>query len=385
MLCKRVANIGPILRKPWEATVYVLALSKGMKRLQCGEGRRAPRSFWAFSPRSGSLVLVAATTIGIFLCFRLVQPFLSALVWALALATLFLPFQRRLESILPAKGLAATCSVLVAGLIVVIPAVFVGERLANEALQSAGQISFEDWGKHFEKNPRLVVIAKSIEKHVNLPDAIHAGVAKITGWGGALLKSSVVELFHLALTFYLLFYMLRDHDLVIKAMKSFSPLTARETEELCVEIGHTIHATVYGAGIVAVVQGALGGLMFWWLGLTAPVFWGFVMALLAFLPFFGAFVVWIPATCFLALDGQWEKALILGLWGAVVIGLVDNWLYPILVGQKLKLHTTLAFISTVGGLVVFGPPGLILGPIVLTVTLFLLRIWQDRARAIVGK
>jgi predicted PurR-regulated permease PerM len=102
------------------------------------------------------------------------------------------------------------------------------------------------------------------------------------------------------------------------------------------------------------------------------------MGVLAVVPVLGAFVVWIPATLFLALDGSWGKALILALWGGVVVGGIDNVIYPILVGNRLKLHTIPAFMAIIGGLIVFGPSGLILGPVTLTVTVLLLEIWQHR-------
>ena len=121
--------------------------------------------------------------------------------------------------------------------------------------------------------------------------------------------------------------------------------------------------------------------MFWWLGLPAPLLWGVVMALLAVVPVLGAFVVWIPAALFLAMEGSWGKALILTVWGAVVVGTIDNLLRPFLVGKRLKLHTILAFISVVGGLILFGPAGLILGPVALTVTTVLLEIWRSRTAA----
>jgi predicted PurR-regulated permease PerM len=88
--------------------------------------------------------------------------------------------------------------------------------------------------------------------------------------------------------------------------------------------------------------------MFWWLSLPTPLLWGLVMGLLAIVPVLGAFVVWIPAAIFLALDGNWEKAIILFLWGGLVVSSIDNLLYPMLVGNRLKLHTVPAFISLVG-------------------------------------
>jgi predicted PurR-regulated permease PerM len=114
----------------------------------------------------------------------------------------------------------------------------------------------------------------------------------------------------LLLTLFVLFYLLRDRQTVLDFLRSLVPLSKRETNQVFARVTDTIHATIYGTLVVAMVQGTLGGLMFWWLGLPAPLLWGAVMALLAIVPVLGAFVVWIPAAIFLAASGHWGKALI---------------------------------------------------------------------------
>ncbi|PLU83170.1 AI-2E family transporter, partial [Sinorhizobium medicae] len=111
--------------------------------------------------------------------------------------------------------------------------------------------------------------------------------------------------------------------------------------------------------------------------LPAPVVWGLAMGLLAVVPVLGAFIVWLPAALSLALSGEWGKALILAGWGAGVVATIDNLLYPIFVGDRLKLHTLTAFMSMIGGIIVFGSAGLVIGPVAFTVTLLLLDIWRQ--------
>jgi predicted PurR-regulated permease PerM len=195
----------------------------------------------------------------------------------------------------------------------------------------------------------------------------------------AVVKGSVVQGISFLLIFYLLFFFFRDRRMALQAIRSLSPLTKAEMDHLLVRIGDTICATIYGTLTVAAVQGLLGGLMFWCLGLSAPLFWGVLMAILAIVPVLGAFVVWIPATVFLALNGSWGKALILAIWGAAVVSTVDNLLRPMLIGNRLKLHTVLAFMSMLGGIILFGSAGLILGPVVLTITTVLIKLWQKRS------
>jgi predicted PurR-regulated permease PerM len=236
-----------------------------------------------------------------------------------------------------------------------------------------------EWRRAIEAQPRLSPLADWIERKVDLPGAAKTLATWLTTTAGSIVKGSVVQVIGFCLTFYLLFYFLRDRRAALESLRSLSPLTAAQMDRLFGRVTDTIYATVYGTLAVAAVQGLLGGLMFWWLGLPAPLLWGVVMALLAVVPVLGAFVVWIPAAFFLALEGSWGKALILTAWGGLVVGTIDNLLRPVLVGKRLKLHTLLAFISVVGGLILFGPAGLILGPVALTITTVLLEIWRHRA------
>ncbi len=325
---------------------------------------------------------MAATAIGIYLCFRLARPFLPALVWALALAVLFIPFHRWLESKLKHPNLAASISVLVIGLIVIVPAAFVGQRLIGEAAKGAEVIKMKvesgEWRRAIEAHPRIATVALWIERQIDLPGTVETGTAWLTTAAGSFLMGSVTEAIGLGLTFYLLFYFLRDHRAALLSLHSFSPLSDAEMDKLFRRVGDTVHATICGTLVIAAVQGTLGGLMFWWLGLPAPLLWGVVMGLLAVVPVLGAFVVWIPAALFLTLEGSWGKAVILIVWGGVVIGGIDNVLYPMLVGNRLKLHTIVTFIAIVGGLILFGSSGLILGPVALAITALLLEIWRSR-------
>jgi len=143
-------------------------------------------------------------------------------------------------------------------------------------------------------------------------------------------------------------------------------------------IENTIHAIVFGTLLLALLQGALGGLMFWALGLPAPLLWGAVMGLLAVLPMFGAALVWIPAAVYLLMEGSWEKALILTAWGSLVVGLIDNLLYPLFVRNRLRLHTVPVFISVLGGLAAFGAAGIVIGPVALALAVGLVDVWRRR-------
>ena len=337
---------------------------------------------WGSRSHVQTLVLIVATAFGIYLSYRLAVPFLPPLAWALGLSVLFTPFQRWVESKLKHPRLAAFVSVLVIGVIVVVPLTFVGQQLVMQAAKGADLIETKvtsgEWRRAFAAQPHLAPLADKIEKQIDLPGAVKTFATWLSTFAGSIVTGSMFQAIDFCLTFYLLFFFLRDRRAALQTLKSLSPLTGVEMDRIFSRVSDSIHATIYGTLAVSAIQGLLGGLMFWWLGLPAPLFWGVVMALLALVPVLGAFVVWLPAALFLTLEGNFGKALILILWGLIVVGTIDNLLRPILVGKRLKLHTILVFMSVVGGLIQFGPAGLILGPAVLAVTTALLEIWSGR-------
>ncbi|MBX3572945.1 MAG: AI-2E family transporter [Mesorhizobium sp.] len=330
----------------------------------------------------GPYVVAAAAIAGVAICVLMVWPFLGAITWALALAILFVPVHARIEARLRNPTVAAMVSVVVLVVVVAVPAAFVVERLVNEAASGAGalqkRLAAGELQKLLDSYPSLAPIGAWIERQLDL-QALTASVATwLSNMGASFVRGSVLQIVEIVLTFYLLFYFLRDRRAAETMTHSWLPLTPTEADRLFRRVFDTVHATVYGTLAVAAVQGILGGLMFWALGLPSPLLWGLVMGLLSVVPVLGAFVVWIPAAILLALDGSWAKAIILALWGAVVVGGIDNLLRPILVGNTLRLHTVPAFISIIGGLVLFGAPGVILGPLAVTVTMLFLEIWAKR-------
>ncbi|GLQ82784.1 AI-2E family transporter [Mesorhizobium huakuii] len=330
----------------------------------------------------GTLVLAAAAIVGIVVCVLLTEPFLGAITWALALAILFIPFHSWIETKLKLPNLAAMVSVLTIVLLVVVPAAFLLERLVEEAASGAASIRTRvadgELQLLLDAHPGIAPIGKWIEQQIDLPSMMASLATWLSNAGATFVKGSVLQVAEVLLTFYMLFYFLRDRKAVARLLHDWMPLESADTERLFQRVFDTVHATVYGTLAVAAVQGSLGGLMFWILGLPTPLLWGVVMSLLSVVPVLGSFLVWIPAAILLLLDGDWGKALILSGWGGIVVGGIDNVLRPMLVGNQLRLHTIPAFISMIGGLALFGAPGFILGPLAVTVTLLLIEVWAAR-------
>lgn len=343
---------------------------------------QAPRREWRIRHELRNVARITATGFGIYICYRLMAPFFPAITAALALAVVFVPLQRVLESKLKRPGLAALLSVLVVGLLVIAVATLITQQLVTEA---EGGVKFieqklasGDWQRQLEPYPQLAALQQVIAQKVDISGAVQTLANWLNVNAGSFLKASAFQLAGVFLTFYLLFFFLRDRRAALGTLRALSPFSDDEMKLVFGRIGNTIDATVNGTLVVSSVQGLLGGLMFWWLGLPAPLLWGVVMAIMALVPVVGAFVVWVPAAMFLALEGSYGKAVILALWGMIVVSTIDNFLRPFLMGKSLRLHTVLAFLSMTGGLIVFGPAGLILGPVGLAVTMVLLEIQRDR-------
>ncbi|MEP9390542.1 AI-2E family transporter [Mesorhizobium sp. KR9-304] len=329
-----------------------------------------------------ALGILTATAIGLYVCYLLTVPFLPALTWALVLAIVLNPAHRRIEARLGNPSLAALMSVSLAAVAAGLPLVFVAQQLVREAVNGATYIEqvIRDWNSYdlVSNYPRLSAIAGWIEDRLDPAGSIAAFTQWMTEQSTSVVRGSVNQGVTFVLTFYMLFYFLRDRHQALRGVENLSPLHTHETTRILSRFAETVHATLVGTVFVAAVQGTLGGLMFWWLGLPTPVFWGLVMGLLAIVPVLGAFVVWVPAATYLAVEGAWTSAAILAVWGGVIIAGIDNLLYPMLVGNRLRLHTLMAFIGAVGGIVLFGASGLVLGPAAIAVTLSLIDIFKKR-------
>jgi len=188
---------------------------------------------------------------------------------------------------------------------------------------------------------------------------------------------AIVQMFFVVFTMY---YLFRDGDKILAVLRDALPLERDQATAIMARTRDVIGASVYGVLAIAIVQGFLGGLAFWTLGVPSAIVWGVAMTFLSMIPMLGAFLVWVPAAIYLALTGQPVKAVLLVLWGTLVIGMIDNFLRPKLVGERTKLHELLIFFAVLGGLQVFGVLGIVLGPVVLAITLALVDVFKAADR-----
>ena len=333
-------------------------------------------------PTVRSTGLAAATLLGGALCAFVAYPLLAPILWATVLAVVARPLHRWVERRLRYPSIAAAFVVGMVALVVAVPVAFVVAQLPQEIADGAARLQSGEpsrlWQDALARHPQLATLIEWIGRRVDSKSLVGqwtGGAAKLLQ---ELLAGSIVSVAGWLIMFFVLFFFLRDRVRMLASVERFLPLTGAETREVFKRTADTIHATVYGTFIVGLVQGTLGGLVFWWLGLPAPLVWGTVMAILSVLPVLGAAIVWMPVAVYLAMQGHWPDALALTAFGAIVIGLIDNIIYPLIVKDRLHLHAVPVLVSIIGGLIVFGVSGMVLGPLLLAITDALVKIWRRR-------
>lgn len=315
----------------------------------------------------------------------LLAGFFQSIFWAVTLGILFLPLQHFFEAKLNGRrSLAAVLSVIAIFFTVLVPAFFVASAVVGEAGNLYARIQSGEvdpgaalrWAQ--EMSPRATKWAAQIGIEV---DELRAKLAEIATMGSQYVASLALTagqnvarfavLFFLML--YLLFFVLRDGDSLLDHAIRVLPLGDERERALFAKFAEVTRATIKGTLVVGIVQGTMGGLLFWSLGIQGAAFWGVVMVFLSVLPAVGAGLVWLPAAIILAINGAWIKAAIMAGVGALVIGMVDNLLRPMLVGRDTKMPDYLILLSTLGGLTAFGISGFVIGPVI--AALFLV-VWD---------
>lgn len=334
------------------------------------------------SLRMQTILLIAITLVGVYVCYLIILPFLSILVWTLVLAVIFQPFYHWVEMRLHQTNLSAFIAVLVAGLMVVLPIMFVLQKIVIQTFHGAQLLEMQLNKQSLTQSPifpyELSTIIAKVKQYFDVSNALKTFSDWLIKSAGMLVGGSVFQLIYFCLVFYILFFFIRDKQKILNTLNCLLPLSDFELKEMYDRIGDTVHAIVFGGFVIAFIQGTLGGLMFWWLGLPAPFVWGLLMTLLSVVPMFGSFIVWLPAAAYLLLLGHWIQALILIMWGMLVVGTIDNFLRPLLLSNRLQLHTLSIFLSILGGVLLFGSVGVILGPITIIITMIFLRAVNDR-------
>jgi predicted PurR-regulated permease PerM len=310
--------------------------------------------------------------------FWLILPFYGALLWAVILAILFNPLQRRLVRLLNGReNLASVLSVLACICIVVLPGSVILTSLAQEAASLYGRISAREFqpavilAQIREFLPDFIVQGLSA-LNLGTLEEMQSGLTTMLGQVSQMVaarafligQGTAQLLVSLGIMLYVLFFLFRDGPRLASTIRKASPLSDHHTDHILAKFAAVVRATVKGNVIIAAIQGILGGLAFWLIGIEAALLWGVLMGVLSLLPAVGAFLVWGPTAVYLLLTGQYLKGAILLVIGLFVISLIDNLLRPPLVGKGTRMPDYLVLVSTLGGITLIGINGFVVGPLI---------------------
>lgn len=358
----------------------------------------APTMFASSRPPDGSpqvrkvaVVLVAIAISSVFLW--MIRDFLLALLLAAIIAGGVRPVYRRLSRRLKRReNLAAGLTVALLSLLVIGPLIAFGLVVADQAIDLGRALNpwvHDQFGTHgaierlFERYPQLSALRPYREQILQKAGEAGAGL-------GALLVAVVSAAAQQLLAFVLLlfvmlyatFYFLIDGPAILRKVLLYLPLPAEDEDKLLGRFLSVARATVKGTLVIGAIQGALGGVAFWVAGISGAAFWATVMGLLSVIPGLGSALVWVPGVVYLLVLGKTGAALALTLWCALIVGSVDNFMRPWLVGKDTKLPDLMILLSTLGGIVLFGPLGFIIGPIVAALFVTVWDIYGDVFRGV---
>lgn len=330
-------------------------------------------------------MLLAVTAVALYLCWLMLQPFVAVLAWATVLVIVFYPVHQRLLKRLNKPSLSALLSCLLVMLTILVPVVLVTIAVLNELSGAMNSLQALIVYVLDPNSAYTGPVLRWAGQYVDI-EQLRSGqyiFERLKGVSGQLagqtlgviggVIGAIVQIFFVIFTMY---YLFRDGDKIFATVRDALPLDRPQATAIMARTRDVIGASVYGVLAIAVIQGTLGGIAFWVLGVPSAIVWGVVMIFLSMIPMLGAFLVWVPAAAYLALTGHPVKALIMVLWGVLVIGMADNFLRPKLVGERTKLHELLIFFAVLGGLQVFGVLGIVLGPVVLAITLALVHVFR---------
>jgi predicted PurR-regulated permease PerM len=339
------------------------------------------------------LILIAVVSVALLL---VLWPFFGAILWAVIAALLFAPSNEALTRALHGRrNFAASLTLVTIILLAVIPAIILAVLMVQEVFGLYDQLRSGsiDVGhmitqaQHALPGWALELLGRVGWEDLNaLRGQIAGGVAGAAQTVALkaldLSQSAFGFVVALGVMLYLAFFLLRDGARIVSRFEEAIPLDTQLCRDLFAKIATVMRATIKGSFAVAIAQGVIGGTIFSLLGIEGALLWGIAMGFFSLLPAIGSGLVWVPVAIYLLVIGAWSKAAILVFCGLFVIGLVDNLLRPLLVGRDTQLPDYVVFISTLGGISLFGFNGIIVGPVIAALFIAVWEIFAERqARA----
>lgn len=332
--------------------------------------------------------LLGITFFLIGLCILIAFPFLAAITWGIALGIIGKPIHAWVLHRLPNhRNVAAILTTVFMVLMILVPLAIVSFHIAQETSAVAEQLQHPSQTEDIrEQVADVPVLGRAMAWMERMGLNVEAEVRKLlvskTADLANVVQGSVLAVIQFLMTVFILYYLFRDREQFRQSLREHLPLSSQECDVVSERFAGSVHAGLYATFITSLVAGITGGVMFWLVGLSAPVLWGSVMFVLSLLPIVGTGLVWVPAVVFLLLGGHWMAALAIVVWGILTFILVDNLLFMRLAGNRMRLHEVPTLLAFLGGIAIFGIAGMVLGPAILSLTEAVFQVWRQRLPAL---
>lgn len=351
------------------------------------------RSDDRFYPRVFALVTAALLAGALFLILR---PFLVAILWSMLLALLLFPARQALGRRLGGRyALTALLLTVATTIVLVAPLPLLAVAFASQAKDLFARVQ-KLVAESGISGPGDLMDIPIVSRAIRWAEAVApVDAQQIHGWvmsgtqsllqglvavSGSFVLGTLNALVGLFIALFVLFFLLRDGDQIMATTVRLIPITPERRGQLVDHVAAVTRAVVFGSLLTAVVQGVLVGIGFALVGLPSPVVFGAGAAVASLVPFVGTALIWVPAVAVLFLQGRWVAALVLAVWSVAVVSSADNVVRPLFISGRAQISTLPVFLGLIGGLSAFGPIGLVVGPVVVALTLALLR-YAEEARA----
>jgi len=313
----------------------------------------------------------------------IIKPFFYPIFWAAIIAGIFYPVFKKINSTFKYSNISSLATILIVLVIIIIPVTLLSSLILKESVNIYDSLASNQgpivstvknvfsWVQNNPITDKLnldeqQVTAKLTEIAKTITDFIFTAAKNLT-------QNSLTFLIMFIIMIYTLFFFLKDGEKLLKKLMRIFPLGDKHEVIMYKKFTSTARAVLKGTLIVGAIQGFLGGLLFYVVGIEGALIWGVIMMLLSVVPSLGSYIIWLPAALIMFVLGNIWQGVLVVIFGALVISTIDNFLRPILVGKDTQMHPLLILFSTLGGLLFFGISGFIIGPIV---TALLLSLWE---------
>jgi len=322
------------------------------------------------------------------LSYGILKPFLTPLAWAVVFSVTFYPIYAFLRRYIKWRSLASILTLLVILVVILGPFSYLSVLLVSELKDVAGYIDRGELTslKDILNEPRIGWVLEKVSSlaHIEEGDISDIIVSGISDIGRSLIgkvtkgvKDVVSATLNFIIMSFSIFFFLRDGPDFIQRARNYLPFSEEQKDRLERLIRDMVVSTIFGGVVVALVQGLMGGMAFYFLGISSPVIWGSAIGIMSFIPVLGTFSIWGPAVIYLFLQGFTAKGVTLLIIGTFGISLVDNILKPVIIGGRTKMPTLVIFFSVLGGIKLFGLIGLIMGPLILALFISVFEIFRN--------